>query len=494
MAISSINFQKAKAHCFFHNDRTHEPKYLVDDKSLNEFDRSAKEARKEFDAVFNERLKEAKGNRKPDKKNSMWEAVVNLNAGHTLKDIERLSEHIEAKFGFKAIQMAVHRDEGKDRQNKNYHAHIVFCTIGVDGKQKYRAEFINPKTLKELQGETAQILGMERGVKDSKTQRLEHREYKEFQRQKEVARATLGNEIKAANELYTQKKELEYNFRETQKRITALEVENTDLKKELHRLNTEVNKTKELEKIAELQAKIAQIEQNGKKEGKDTIEFENLKKEALQAKIKNHINEAQDYGARTNTANKRATNSASVRSHYEHAKKSFAYTNRLTRDISVTKRESVHERFNKSRAIQSYRDRKKGRANTAYNASNPDLRRAQRENERQREHDDAGRELSKNAYGRDGNFGRNKRRATANKIRTGRVAKSKIEELSTQLEYQGGIVHQLTRELEKANRQNLKLSEIVDAFKSKEAEKTKTVKREPEREPDRSGGFGFQID
>jgi len=97
---------------------------------------------------------------------------------------------------------------------------------------------------------------------------------------------------------------------------------------------------------------------------------------------------------------------------------------------------------------------------------------------------------AKNAYGRDGNFGRNKRRATANKIRTGRVAKSKIEELSTQLEYQGGIVHQLTRELEKVNRQNLKLSEIVNVFKSKEAEKTKTVKREP----DRSGGFGFQID
>ena len=326
---------------------------------------------------------------------------------------------------------------------------------------------------------------MERGAQDSKTQRLEHREYKEFQKQKEVASAALGNEIRAANELYIQKKELEYNFRETQKRITALETENTELKKELHRLNTEANKTKELEKIAELQTKIAQIEQNAK----DPIEFENLKKEALQAKIQNHINEAQNYGTRTNTANKRAANSASVRSHYEHAKKSFAYANRLARDISVTKRESVHERFNKSRAIQSYRDRKKGGANTAHDASNPDLRRAQRENEQQREHDDAGRELSKNAYGRDGNFGRNKRRATANKIRTGRVAKSKIEELSTQLEYQGGIVHQLTRELEKVNRQNLKLSEIVDVFKSKEAEKTKTVKREPEREPDRSSGF-----
>ncbi|MDD3467497.1 MAG: hypothetical protein PHE67_10150 [Campylobacterales bacterium] len=384
MAISSINFQKAKVHCLFHNDRTHEPKYLVDDKSLNEFDRTAKEARKEFDAVFNERIKEAKGNRKPDKKNSMWEAIVNLNAGHTLKNIERLSEHIESKFGFKAIQMAVHRDEGKDRQNKNYHAHIVFCTIGVDGKQKYRAEFINPKTLKELQGETAQI------------------------------------------------------------------------------------------------------EQNAKKEGKDTIELENLKKEALQAKIQNHINEAQNYGTRTNTTNKRAANSASVRSHNEHAKKSFAYANRLTRDISVTKRESVHERLNKSRAVQSYRGRKKGRANTAYDAENTYLRGAKRENEQRRD-DDTGRELSKNAHGRDGNFGRNKRRATANKIRTGRVAKSKIEELSTQLEYQGGIVHQLTRELEKANRQNLKLSEIVNVFKSKEAEKT--VKRESEREPDRSSGF-----
>lgn len=486
MAISSINFQKAKVHCLFHNDRTHEPKYLVDDKSLNEFDRTAKEARKEFDAVFNERIKEAKGNRKPDKKNSMWEAIVNLNAGHTLKNIERLSEHIESKFGFKAIQMAVHRDEGKDRQNKNYHAHIVFCTIGVDGKQKYRAEFINPKTLKELQGETAQILGMERGAQDSKTQRLEHREYKEFQKQKEVAQATLGNEIRAANELYIQKKELEYNFRETQKRITALETENMELKKELHRLNTEANKTKELEKIAELQAKIAQIEQNAKKEGKDTIELENLKKEALQAKIQNHINEAQNYGTRTNTTNKRAANSASVRSHNEHAKKSFAYANRLTRDISVTKRESVHERLNKSRAVQSYRGRKKGRANTAYDAENTYLRGAKRENEQRRD-DDTGRELSKNAHGRDGNFGRNKRRATANKIRTGRVAKSKIEELSTQLEYQGGIVHQLTRELEKANRQNLKLSEIVNVFKSKEAEKT--VKRESEREPDRSSGF-----
>ena len=116
MAISSINIQTATAHSFKHNDRTDTPSYLVDSPSLNECNLGHEEAQN----LLNNYVKEAEKYRKDNglramKKDTIKsvEAVVNLNASHTLKDVEKLAKTIEKEFGFRAVQIAVHRDEGR---------------------------------------------------------------------------------------------------------------------------------------------------------------------------------------------------------------------------------------------------------------------------------------------------------------------------------------------------------------------------------------------
>lgn len=247
MAISSINIQAAAGHCFAHNDRSAKVTYLVDDSGKNEFDLTAKDAK----ALLAQYVKEAEQYRKANGLRAMKsdtikavEAVVNLNAGHTLSDVQHLAAAIEKRFGFRPVQIAVHKDEGKDKQNKNYHAHIVFCNLTPEGTTIQRT--LGRDGLKELQDITAQQLAMDRGAKGSTAVRMEHKQYKAMAKELEAKNAEL--------------EAVKYDFREMQKRITALEIENTALKRELHALNNAANKTKDAEQIAELAAKISSFE------------------------------------------------------------------------------------------------------------------------------------------------------------------------------------------------------------------------------------------
>ena len=110
----SINFAKAKAHSHAHNVREDEPKYLLPEERRmpnefwqNELKLSAKE-------MFDQEVAAAKpkGGRKPSFESSHWEAVLNFNPEHTIEDVRRVAEHIEAKFGIKCVEIAMHKDEG----------------------------------------------------------------------------------------------------------------------------------------------------------------------------------------------------------------------------------------------------------------------------------------------------------------------------------------------------------------------------------------------
>lgn len=222
MAISSIHIQAASSHCFAHNDRSEKVSYLVDDSSLNECNRDAKSAR---DLLANF-VKDAEKYRKDNGLRAMKsdtiksvEAVVNLNAGHTLKDVERLAVKLENEFGFRAVQIAVHRDEGKDRQNKNYHAHIVMCNLTLEGKTILRS--IGKDGLSKLQDITARELKMSRGDPERKAPRLTAKEYKKH------AKAQENNENQMqeiAEKLKKEKQENEKTLRtllEAQKEVRA---------------------------------------------------------------------------------------------------------------------------------------------------------------------------------------------------------------------------------------------------------------------------------
>ena len=252
MAISSINIQTATAHCFAHNDRSDKVTYLVDDSAKNECDRNAKQAK----ALLLSMVKDAQKYRKENGLRAMKsdtvktvEAVVNLNAGHTLADVQRLAQKIEQEFGFRPVQIAVHKDEGKDRQNKNYHAHIVMCNLRPDGTTILRT--LGKNGLSKLQDLTASELKMTRGDPTRKAQRLEHREFKQVVKAQENHENQIRN---LANELKKEKAEHEKTLQrllESQKEASehrnlaqSLKIENRALSEQNRALKEELEMLK----------------------------------------------------------------------------------------------------------------------------------------------------------------------------------------------------------------------------------------------------------
>lgn len=236
MASSSIHFKKATSHSSAHNTRADIPKYLLPEEHRleNEYWQNEKSARQLFDDELQKATR--KGGPKPKFENSHWEAVLNLNAEHSLTDVQKVAKLIEKKFNITCTSIAVHRDEGHVKEGQpiyNYHAHLEFMTY-QNGQQNWRREHVK-NGLSELQTIVANELKMTRGKEGSEALRLDHKQYRVIAREQEAKE----KEIVA---LKTENEALKYDFREYQKRITGLETENTDLKKELHRLNTQVNK------------------------------------------------------------------------------------------------------------------------------------------------------------------------------------------------------------------------------------------------------------
>lgn len=256
MASSSIHFKKATSHSSAHNTRADIPKYLLPEEHRleNEYWQNEKSARQLFDDELQKATR--KGGPKPKFENSHWEAVLNLNAEHSLTDVQKVAKLIEKKFNITCTSIAVHRDEGHVKEGQpiyNYHAHLEFMTY-QNGQQNWRREHVK-NGLSELQTIVANELKMTRGKEGSEALRLDHKQYRVIAREQEAKE----KEIVA---LKTENEALKYDFREYQKRITGLETENTDLKKELHRLNTQVNKGEAT--IQELEKRLSEALQSKK--------------------------------------------------------------------------------------------------------------------------------------------------------------------------------------------------------------------------------------
>lgn len=184
MTISSIHFQKAEVEfAEKHNFRTEkkEPEYLLDKqyRKTNEYLKlnDPKE-------LYQEQLKLRNQNHArgfaPKLKDVYWEAVVNLDEKHSLADVKKVADFIQQKYHLQPCSIALHHDEGytdKDGTVKyNHHAHLCFLTMdkGISTMRKIRS-----KELRQMQTEVAQLLGLERGKENSKTTRLDHKQYRE---------------------------------------------------------------------------------------------------------------------------------------------------------------------------------------------------------------------------------------------------------------------------------------------------------------------------
>ena len=184
MTISSIHFQKAEVEfAEKHNFRTEkkEPEYLLDKQY-----RKTNEYLKLHDPkeLYQEQIKLRKQNHSrgfaPHLKDVYWEAVVNLDEKHNLDDVKKVADFIQQKYHLQPCSIALHHDEGyKDKDGAvkyNHHAHLCFLTMdkGISTMRKIRS-----KELRQMQTEVAQLLGLERGKENSKTTRLDHKQYRE---------------------------------------------------------------------------------------------------------------------------------------------------------------------------------------------------------------------------------------------------------------------------------------------------------------------------
>jgi hypothetical protein len=341
MAKASIHFAKASDGGLNHNDRTEktEPEYLLPPEYRlgNIFDFSAQDAAKNLRALY----ADAKVNyfdnfgQKLQAKNYTWEAVVNLNKEHDLSDVKKLVLEIEKKTGFKSLQIAIHLGEGRLEKAKdgsvfpihNRHAHITFFTLDqTNGKQLMRQDIppkeraalreeiiksspelrgeknkkvfnkvyqglraerylvFDRKKLSELQDLTAKVLNMERGLKGSKTQRLEHKQYKAVKRQEE----------KTENQTLAKQKDLKAGNAKLKTQLQELGAERADHAKR-EQVNKELKeriKQKDLT-IEELKKRVEEILSDFKSKDEEFIEKDD--KNALKA-VFEEINQQNEEG------------------------------------------------------------------------------------------------------------------------------------------------------------------------------------------------------
>lgn len=101
------------------------------------------------------------------------ESVVNIKDETTLDDLLRYARMVESRWGIKAIQIHLHKDEGHyenpdDKQSwkPNYHAHIIWDWMN---HQTGKSMKLDAQDMSEMQDMVAEALDMERGQRKSDT-------------------------------------------------------------------------------------------------------------------------------------------------------------------------------------------------------------------------------------------------------------------------------------------------------------------------------------
>ena len=119
------------------------------------------------------------------------EGVAIVEENTTMDDLKRFTDAVQERWGMRAIQIHIHRDEGhyEDSEEKtgwkpNYHAHIVWDWINPSTGKSYK---LSKADMSEMQDLLAEILKMQRGQKKSETG-LEHLDRNDFISKKQAAK------------------------------------------------------------------------------------------------------------------------------------------------------------------------------------------------------------------------------------------------------------------------------------------------------------------
>ena len=169
-----------------------------------------------WDQKADENYAKTHGGRKSPVKeqNKVWEAVINLNDRHTLKDVKKLTKKLEKITGYKAAQIAIHKDEGHlDEESGNFvlniHAHVIFYARDVKtGLSLSAANYARKDLMRQMQDAVADELCMERGRPAEETGR-KHLSPRAFKAQKRQEAAINANNKEWEQKLEKTSKEWE---------------------------------------------------------------------------------------------------------------------------------------------------------------------------------------------------------------------------------------------------------------------------------------------
>lgn len=219
------------------------------------------------------RYRQSTGQKMQKKATPIREAVVVLDKKTTLRDLEKLSDRFQERYGMRTFQIYIHDDEGHTNKNgefvKNRHAHMVMdWTDQKTGKSLK----LSKEDMAEMQTITAETLGMERGQSSDKKHltaiqyknEAQKKEFQEVEKERNKAKLELLS-TKATIVAAKTGEQLKKGLFEGIKRITGNDkataaVEEAQKQVEELKKQLEAEKEKHLLQLKEKNASISKME------------------------------------------------------------------------------------------------------------------------------------------------------------------------------------------------------------------------------------------
>ena len=196
------------------------------------------------------------------------ECVVVIEKDTKLKDLLRFTKEVEKKWGIKALQVHLHRDEGhyenpsdENTWVPNYHAHIIWDWMDWKTGKSIK---LNADDMSEMQDMVAEALDMERGQKKSETG-LDHLEREQFIKQK----------------LEKEKKQLEEEKRKAQSEKAKAENKANEAKEQARKANEDKEQAEKKAKEANTVLASAESKITEKQTEIDNLDTRITSKEAV---------------------------------------------------------------------------------------------------------------------------------------------------------------------------------------------------------------------
>ena len=196
------------------------------------------------------------------------ECVVVINEDTRIKALLRFTRMVETRWGIKALQVHLHRDEGHyeipgddSTWKPNYHAHIIWDWMDHTTGKSIK---LDADDMSAMQDMVAEALDMERGVKKSETG-LDHLERNDFILQKQEK----------------EKKRLEEERRKAQSEKAKAENKANEAKEQTRKANEEKEQAEKKAQAAKTELSIAKSKITEKQTEIDNLDTRITSKEAV---------------------------------------------------------------------------------------------------------------------------------------------------------------------------------------------------------------------